>query len=76
MMKATTVPTEHSDDAMVAAEQMVQFATELLELATEIHRELELAGEIPEKFVKRLRRAIIDERKALQALVGSYESKA
>lgn len=74
MMKSATVSAEQSETAMEAADRLVRFATQLLELAHDIHHEVELAGEVPDAFVKRLRSAMVEERKALQALLGSVQT--
>jgi hypothetical protein len=71
MMKAASVPTEQSDVAIQAADALESHAAELLELARLLRDELELAGELPNDFVRRLRLLIESQQASLDRLVAA-----
>lgn len=78
MLKAIPLPPERSEEALAAAQSLVDLSSEQLETARKLFEQVELAGEVPTSVLKRLVRTQSEMRKARMALksLGASRSTA
>lgn len=68
MLKAISFPPERAEQALTTMRQLVELATEQLEICREASGELEFAGEVPARFMKRMVQIQSEIRKARSTL--------
>lgn len=71
MMKAATIAPAYAEVAVEAADAFEAHAAELLEIAELLRDEVEMAGELPLGFVKRVETLIARQQDALATLIAS-----
>jgi hypothetical protein len=68
MLKAISFPPDRAEEALATMRQLVELATEQLEMCREASEELEFAGELRARFMKRMVQIQSEIRKARSTL--------
>jgi hypothetical protein len=75
MRKAKTVPPTQAEAAVEAAAKLEAHAASVLKLAQRLRDEVEMAGEVPDDFVRRLEGLVVDQQQALETLVAQTRKR-